>query len=73
MICKNQKSDLILAAVSAFSSLEIGVNYYIWRILIASYIRNVAVTQLGPNGAEENVGTLGHSDFFGEIALLYDR
>merc|ERR1712037_403489 len=34
---------------------------------------NVVVTQLTPAGVEENVGTLGHSDFFGEIALLYDR
>ena len=31
------------------------------------------MTQLNPAGVEENVGTLGRSDFFGEIALLFDR
>ena len=35
--------------------------------------REAVVTQSKSNGQEEQVGVLGHSDYFGEIALLFDR
>ena len=35
--------------------------------------REAVVTQSKSSGQEEQVGVLKHSDYFGEIALLFDR
>jgi len=35
--------------------------------------RDAIVTQINSDGVEEEVGALGHSDYFGEVALLFDR
>jgi len=34
---------------------------------------DAVVTQGNSEGVEEEVGLLGHSDYFGEVALLFDR
>ena len=35
--------------------------------------RDAVVTQTNSDGVEEEVGVLGVSDYFGEVALLFDR
>ena len=40
---------------------------------ISVTFRDAVVTQANSDGVEEEVGVLGHSDYFGEVALLFDR
>ena len=42
-------------------------------INISLMSRDAVVTQGNSEGVEEEVGLLGHSDYFGEVALLFDR
>lgn len=36
-------------------------------------LRRAVVSQTKTDGHEEEVGALGYSDYFGELALLFDR